>query len=133
MKHVNATPREVRKFGILVSVVFLLLAAFSLYKETALWKWMLCGSVFFLITGLFVYHILKPIYIGWMTFAVALGWLNTRIILGLTFFLIFTPVALFFRLIRKDVLGLQFDKEALTYWVKPEPKSLEMKRYEQLF
>ncbi len=94
MPKISATTKELRKFGIMFSAIFLLLAAFSLYKGTGSWRWLLCGSVFFLFTGLFVHVILRPIYIGWMKFAFALGWFNTRLILGIVFFLIFTPVSL---------------------------------------
>ena len=54
MKHIEATPENLRKFGYLFAGIFVALAAFSLYRGTELWKWMLCGSAFFLLTGLFV-------------------------------------------------------------------------------
>ena len=133
MKHIDASRKEVRKFGILFSVLFLALAGFSLYKGTGLWRWALGGSGFFLITGLFAYSVLKPIYVGWMTFAFALGWLNTRIILGLAFYLIFAPVGLLLRLFRRDILEMKFDRTAATYWVKRTSHGVDQKRYEQLF
>ena len=46
--------------------------------------------------------VIVPIYTFWMRFVAApLGWLNTRLFLGLTFYLMFTPVALFLWLRRK--------------------------------
>ncbi len=133
MKKIEATPRELRKFGIMFSVICGLLTAFALYKGNGLWGWWIGGSAFFLMTGLFVHQVLRPIYIGWMKFAFALGWFNTRLILGLTFFLIFTPAGLFLRLFRKDIMGLQLDRQAPSYWIKREAKALDRKRYEQLF
>ena len=38
-----------------------------------------------------VHAVLRPIYVGWMKFAFVLGWINTRLILGLFFYLILTP------------------------------------------
>ena len=133
MKGNNAPIREVRKFGMTFSVLLLALASFLYYKENELWMLFLVGSGFFLLISLFVYGILKPIYVGWMTFAYALGWLNSRIILGLVFYLIFTPIGLLLRVLRKDLLGLRFDKRAVTYWVKRSPSVFDKKRYEQLF
>jgi hypothetical protein len=133
MKHINATRKEVRKFGITFSVLAIGLATFSFYKENPLWMVFLGGSVFFIITGLWSYPILKPVYIGWMTFAFALGWVNTRLILGIVFYLIFTPAGLVMRLLGKDPLGLQFDRQATTYWVRRKPQDASMKRYEKLF
>ena len=35
---------------------------------------------------------------GWMTFAGLIGWVNSRILLGLLFFVVITPIALFRRM-----------------------------------
>jgi hypothetical protein len=133
MKHINATPKEVRKFGITFSVLAIGLAAFSFYRMNPLWMVFLGASLFFLLTGLWAYPILKRIYVGWMTFAFALGWVNTRLILGLVFYLIFTPTGLVMRLLGKDPLGLRFDRQATTYWLKRAPQDPSKKRYEKLF
>lgn len=133
MATIEATRKEVRKFGILFSVICALLGAFSLYKGNAVWKWWLGGSALFLSTGLFVPALLRPVYLGWMKFAFVLGWVNTRLILGLAFFLIFAPVGLFLRLFRKDILRLQADREAPSYWIKREPAVFDKKRCERLF
>jgi hypothetical protein len=133
MKHINATLKEVRKFGITFSVLAIVLAAFSFYRMNPLWMMFLGTSLFFLLTGLWAYAILKPIYVGWMTFAFALGWVNTRLILGLVFYLIFTPAGLVMKLLGKDPLGLRFDRQATTYWLKRVPQDPSKKRYEKLF
>jgi hypothetical protein len=133
MKHINATLKEVRKFGITFSVLAIVLAAFSFYKMNPLWMVFLGTSLFFLLTGLWAYPILKPIYVGWMTFAFALGWVNTRLILGVVFYLIFTPTGLVMRLLGKDPLGLRLDRHATTYWVRRKPQDPSKQRYEKLF
>jgi hypothetical protein len=133
MNEITGTRKEVRKFGITFSVICVLLGMFSLYKGNALWKWWLGGSAFFLSTGLFVHQLLRPIYLGWMKFASGLGWFNTRVILGLAFFLVFTPVGLLLRLFRKDILGLQPDRKAPTYWIKRDATPFDKNRYERLF
>ena len=133
MSEIKSTPKELRNFGILFSILFLVFSAYSAYKGAPTWRWYLGGSAFFLATGLFGHQLLRPLYIGWMKFASILGWLNTRIILGLVFFLIFTPVGLIRRLFQKDVLALKFDRKAPSYWIKRDVTTFEKKRYEQLF
>ena len=133
MKHINATRKEVRKFGITFSILAIGLAAYCFYKENPLWMVFLGGSLFFILTGMWSYPILRPIYVGWMTFAFALGWVNTRLILGIVFYLIFTPAGLVMKLLGKDPLFLRFDRGATTYWVKREPQDPNKKRYEKLF
>jgi hypothetical protein len=133
VKHITATPKEVRKFGITFSILALGFAAFCFYRENTLWTVFLGVSAFFILTGLWGYPVLKPVYVGWMTFAFALGWVNSRIILSLVFCLVFTPAGLILRLLGKDPLGLRFDRQATTYWVMRKPQDFSKKRYEQLF
>ena len=133
MKDIRATPKEIRKFGILFTVLSVGAMGFSLYKGGGGWMWLAFAALFFLLTGLFLQTILKPIYVGWMTFAHVLGWINTRFILGLVFYAIFSPVGLFLRLIRKDILSVRIDKQASSYWRKRRQGDLDKKRYEQLF
>ena len=133
MKHINASTKEIKKFGITFSILSLVLTSLVFYKGSTWWPWWLAGSLIFLLTGLFLQPLLKPLYIGWMTFAFALGWVNTRIILGLVFYLAFTPIAIFLRLSRKDILGLRLNRNATTYWIKRKTTTFDKKRYEQLF
>lgn len=74
----------------------------------------------------------KTLYKAWMKFAHALGWVNTRIILSIVYFLIFTPLALIFRLIGKDPMERRFD-EAGSYWVKREAKEFRPEDYRRQF
>ena len=50
-----------------------------------------------------------------MVFAVILGWIMTRVILSLVFYLIMTPIGLLTRLIGEDFLGLK-KTDSGSYW-----------------
>lgn len=52
----------------------------------------------------------------WFKIAQVLGWINTRIILSLVFFLFVTPIALLSRVFKKNMLQLR-DKDAKTVFV----------------
>lgn len=67
-----------------------------------------------------------------MKFAHALGWVNTRIILTVVYLLVFTPVALIFKLIGKDPMERRFD-EVDSYWVKRELKIFKPENYRRQF
>lgn len=75
---------------------------------------------------------LKAIYKGWMKFAHVLGWVNTRIILTLVYFLIFTPLATIFRLIGKDPMERQLE-EGNSYWIKRETRVVRQDDYRRQF
>ncbi len=44
---------------------------------------------------------------GWLKFALGLGWINSRILLSLVYFLFLLPIALLSRLFTKDPLQLK--------------------------
>jgi hypothetical protein len=67
----------------------------------------------------------------WMKLGQVLGWINTRIILGLVFFILFAPVALLLRILGKDPLHRKLDDKASTYRVDSE--KLPRERMEKPF
>lgn len=71
---------------------------------------------------------LRPIHVAWMTFARALRWLNTRILLGLVFYLMLVPLGVVMRLAGRDALRLKFDPKAATYAVARRRRSGEHMR-----
>lgn len=75
----------------------------------------------------------KLVYKGWMAFARALGWLNTRILLVLFFYLIITPVAVLARLFGKDLLSQRLAPEAKSYWIPKETGTFDPKSYLRQF
>ena len=130
---IDASRREVRKFGFLFSAICALIGGYLLYASGEIWWWFFGGSVAFLLSALFLYSVLKPVYIAWMKFAQVLAWINTRIILGIAFYLIVTPMGLLLRLFGKDLLDQKIDRTATTYWKEREKKPFGPERYERLF
>jgi hypothetical protein len=74
----------------------------------------------------------RPIYVAWMVLAFPIGWTVSRVILALMFFGIFTPFAVVFRLIGRDVLGLARRGAVATYWT-PKPMPTDVRRYFRQF
>ena len=64
-------------------------------------------ALMFIGLGLVVPVMLKPLYFVWMTFAAILGWVMTRVILSIVFYLIITPIGLVTRIIGEDFLALK--------------------------
>ena len=130
---VNASRKEVRKFGVMFAVICIAVAGYQIYRQSHLWPWFAGGAAFFLGTGLFGYPLLRPVYIGWMNFAFVLGWINTRVLLGVFFYLIITPIGLAMRLFRRDILDQKIDPSAKSYWRKRHRVAVDLSRYERLF
>lgn len=123
----NLTIPELRKFGLTLASVFIgafgLLLPLLFSKPIPSWPWIIGIAV--LIPTMTKPSWLTAIYHPWMKVGHLLGWINTRIILGIIFFLLITPIGLIRRVLGKDSLGLQFDKELKTYRKKVASQSIQ--------
>jgi hypothetical protein len=63
-----------------------------------------------------------PIYVGLTVLAYPIGFVLSYVIMGFLFFVMITPLGLFFRLTGKDLLNRRFDPAAETYWSDPRPR-----------
>ena len=90
-------------------------------------------SAFFFIMAFLAPLALKPVYIAWMRFAYVLGWVNTRLILAIMFYLIFTPIGLALKLLRKDLLERKKGEGGLSYWKEKEARVFNPADYERQF
>jgi hypothetical protein len=64
--------------------------------------------------------VLKPVYSAWMKCARVLGWINTRFLLCVAFYLVITPIGLVLKLCGSDLLEMKIDIHKETYWKKKE-------------
>ena len=95
-----------RAFGLSVGTVLLLIAAFGVWRGRILTAEVLAvvGSL------LVVLGYLRPKLLywpskAWWRMALALGYVNARVILTVAFVVVFIPVGLVWRLIGRDPLG----------------------------
>jgi hypothetical protein len=130
---IDTSRKKIRNFGILFGVIATALAGYWLYRGNSTWEWSAAIAGFFWITAYLGTLLLKPLYIGWMTFAFALGWVNTRLLLGVFYYLVLTPIGLVLRLTGKDLLNEKIDREASSYWIKRGEEPADVKRYERMF
>ena len=111
--------RELRNFGLIFAALLVLVAGVLLPWLWSFgwprWPWLLAGLI--AACALLRPAWLRSPYRGWMKFGHALGWFNTRLLLGLVFFLLFVPFGLVARLFGKDPLHKGFDPTATTYRV----------------
>lgn len=126
-------PTAWRKFGLLVGAVFLAIGAFVFWREASWWIVPVALGAPLVLLGAVFPRALRPVYLGWMFMAVVLGFFVTRIILTIFFFLVITPVALFFKLIGRDALHRKPDREAASYWIEKEYPIADRTRFEKFF
>ncbi len=132
IKNIKSEKSDLRKFGITIGVILLIIAGFLFWKEKESFQILLTFGVTLCILGIAIPFILKPIYWVWMIFATILGWIMTRVILSLLFYMILTPIGLISRLFGKQFLELKWNKTDSTYW-NYRSKRLNRESYEKQF
>jgi hypothetical protein len=102
----HSTRKELSSFGLLVGGIFAAIGFWPVLlrgDDYRVWALALAGL---LIGPALVFPTsLEPAHKLWMKFGHVLGWINTRIILGLIFFGVVTPMGLIRRVFRKDSMG----------------------------
>jgi hypothetical protein len=120
IKQISTTPRQIRNFGWLIGGFLILLGAYHyFFGEPALVYLVAIGMVIGI--GAWVFpSLFRPVYWLWMLVAVVLGWIISRVILTVFFYVVLTPIGWIGRIFGKRYMSLGFDKEASTYWGKRE-------------
>lgn len=110
---------EYRKFGFIMALFIALL--FGLFfpwvfdKSISFVPWAI--SAVFVLLALLAPKALVVVHKPWMFIGHYLGIVNTKIILGIVFFLIFTPMALILKLLGKDYMKREFgNKTKSSFW-----------------
>lgn len=120
----DRSAKKIRNFGILIGVMLLLIALwFWFNSEYPFLPVLLTVPAFLLIAlALLFPDVLNRVYIYWMGLAFTLGWVVSRLLLTLIFYLILTPVGLLARILGKDFLDSDFSKKKESYWIPYERK-----------
>ena len=99
IKNIKTSNKDIRSFGITIGIILFIISATLLYYDKSSYQIIAYMGGGFIALGIIIPILLKPIYILWMTFAVMLGWVMTRVILSLVFYLIMTPIGLITKLL----------------------------------
>jgi hypothetical protein len=132
-REAGVTDREARKTALLVAAVLLLVAAWNLYRgrTTAVFVFGLLGALL-LVAGLLVPSAARAFHRAWMRFAAALGHVNSRVLLSLMYYLVFTPYGFIMRLAGRDPLRRRAKRQA-SYWIPRKQTRQEREQFERLF
>ncbi len=109
-----------RAFGLVLSVVFAVIASIAWLVLDVVHVWVPGVSVVFLVAALTVPNILLPLNRVWRVVASGLGYANNYILLGLFYYLLIVPTGVIFRILRHDPMNRFFDTKAKSYWTSIE-------------
>jgi hypothetical protein len=117
------TRRQLRSFGFLVGGIFALLGVWPAVVHGLPWRvWALLLAGILVVPAALHPPLLVWPYRGWMAIGHALGFINTRIVLSLFFYLVLTPVGVVLRWMGKDSMRRDWDPGAASYRQPREPR-----------
>ena len=128
----GAEGKQLRAFGLLVGGVFAAIALFPyIWRAENIRLWALAIGIILLVSALAFPGRLQLPYRVWMALGQALGWLNTRIILSVVFYGLFTPIGWARRYFGEDPLSRSFETGVETYRRvrQPRPSSHMMRQF----
>ena len=107
--HNTLSKRQLKDFGLLVGLGFPIVIGWiiPLFGGHSFRTWTLWVGCPLLILGLLAPNTLFYPYKVWMKIGLALGWINSRIILGIIFLFVLEPISLFMKLTGYDPLRLK--------------------------
>ena len=109
--------RELRLFGLMmggfIAAIFGLLIPWIWDLEFVEWPWI--TAAVFIVWGLAAPATLSSVFRLWMKLGAVLGWINTRLLLGLVFYLMFFPLGVMMRLFGWDAMHRKLNADAQSY------------------
>jgi hypothetical protein len=133
IKNIKETKKDLKNFGITVGTILILIAGLLFWKQKESFLYFGILGALLISAGLIKPVFLKPLNKAWMTLAILMGWVMTRVILTILFYLVLTPTAFIAKLFRKNFLELKIDKSRSTYWIKREKRNFTHDDYEKQF
>ena len=131
----TSSKAEQRKFGLVMAVAIAV-------RGMIRWAWhgfghfpsyFLAIAAVFLLLGLVAPRALKPVFIGWIKFAIVLNWIMVHLFLTLAFYLMFTPVRLIIHFFSEDPLKREWLPPDQSYWEEPERQPQKLHDYRNQF
>lgn len=115
--------KQLRSFGLTVGGVFLFIGLWPLvWRGEGVRLWAVIPAVALIPLGLILPGVLAPLYKGWMAVGHVLGWINTRIILGVLYYGLVVPMGLVMKLLGRDPMRRAWVPGMDSYRVVREPR-----------
>ena len=116
-----------RSFGIVFCVFFLFVGLYPLLDSDGPRLWSLILAFILLVLSYLAPKTLSIPNKLWFKLGWVLGLISAPILMALVYFVTVVPTGLIMRLLGKDLVRLEFDKNAESYWLKRDKPAGTMK------
>jgi saxitoxin biosynthesis operon SxtJ-like protein len=110
-----------RSFGLVMAGAFAAVSLLNAWHSGRLWPWTGALAALLLAAGLLRPSILHPLNQLWLRFGLLLHRVVNPIVMGLVFYGTVLPTGLIMRMLGKDLLRLQRQPDADSYWIPRQP------------
>jgi hypothetical protein len=130
----NPDRRQLRLFGVGAVVILTIVAVLlhwlrGLPAPSALTLSAIGFAIF--LVSLAAPKLTRVIYVGLTAATLPIGIVISFVLMAAFYYLLLTPVGLFFRLMGRDALCRKFDRSATTYWVPRRPPETSDRYFHQ--
>ncbi len=125
--HVPTEQSSEKSFGVVFSIVFLIIALYPLITSEGLRIWALVVSIIFFLLAFLAPKILVLPNKLWFKFGLLIGSIVAPIVMAFVYFVTVLPTGLIMRLLGKDLLKQKLDKNAKSYWIERKEPMGSMK------
>jgi hypothetical protein len=130
IRELDVSPKKLREFGLMVGAVFMAIGGWIVYRRGTgpfSLTLLVAGATLVLLGGI-APRSLKLVYKFWMGAALAIGWPISRVLLGILFYGVMTPIGILGRACGTRFLELDSKSKHATFWTprkKPERSDYE--------
>lgn len=130
IKNIKSGKQDLKKFGMTVGIAFFILFFILFFLKKTWYNPIIIIGAILIALGFTLPKTLYPLQKIWMATSISLGWVVSHIILGILFYLLFTPIGIASKIFRKKFLSLGFRGSKKSYWTQrvdtpPKPDDYE--------
>ncbi len=115
--------KQLRQFGLMVGGIFLLMGVWPMvWRGEPLRLWAVIPAALLMPLGVVAPALLAPLFKGWMAVGHVLGWINTRILLGILYYGLVVPMGLVMKMMGRDPMRRQLVPGMESYRLLREPR-----------
>ena len=126
MKSIEVNKNNNIFFGLIFFIFFLIISLYPLISNGTIRIWSIIISLVFLIVTIIKPNLFTFLNKLWIKFGILLGKIISPIVMGIVFFFVVTPIGIFLKILKKDVMGLKTGVSS--YWITREDKVQSMKK-----
>lgn len=119
--HRKPKPGSNRTFGLAFAILFAVVGIWPLLSGGAYRLWALCVALAFAAVALIAPRLLGPFNLVWFKLGLLLNKITSPVVMGLIYCLAIVPTGLVMQWRGKDLLRLNRDISAATYWIARDP------------